>query len=154
MDPLTHLLATRLVVGRDPAILAAGLAPDLPFYTCYPALVLRQRALGASLNTGRWPDPPLWLLTAHIITHSLPVLLGVGLFMRLMRGHWSTRLLAAWALHILIDIPTHTREPWGPRFLWPVSTITVDGVSWVDGVRWLYRRWQRGPVTPGWQQSP
>jgi hypothetical protein len=35
MDPLTHLVATRLVLGHDRSPLIASVAPDTPFYLAY-----------------------------------------------------------------------------------------------------------------------
>ena len=37
-----------------------------------------------------------------------------------------------WALHILIDIPTHSQRRWGPQFLWPLLGVAVDGLSWAE----------------------
>lgn len=36
MDPLTHILVTRTLVGREPATQLAGIAADAPFYLTYP----------------------------------------------------------------------------------------------------------------------
>ncbi len=44
----------------------------------------------------------------------------------------ASQQLAAWLLHIAVDIPTHARHPWGPRFLWPLSNVAVESVSWTD----------------------
>jgi hypothetical protein len=38
--------------------------------------------------------------------------------------------MLGWLLHILIDIPTHSYSYYATRFLWPVSDVRVDGVSW------------------------
>ncbi len=45
----------------------------------------------------------------------------------LFRPPWE---LIGWMLHILIDIPTHTRGLYPTPFLWPLSNVTVDGISW------------------------
>ncbi len=131
MDSLTHLLITRKLLGTDPRILIAGLAPDLPLYLTYPPwLIIRGQFIGA-LNTNDWPEAPAWMYTAHYVAHSFPVVLTLTLIFRLRTGTWP-RWCAAWALHILIDIPTHSRTHWGPQFLWPLSDVTVDGVSWPE----------------------
>jgi hypothetical protein len=67
---------------------------------------------------------PRWMETVHRACHSFPVALVV----RVLYGRWPRRELAAWALHIAVDIPTHSRQLWGPRFLWPFSDVAVDGV--------------------------
>lgn len=38
--------------------------------------------------------------------------------------------MAAWGLHILLDVPTHARSFYPTPFLWPLSDWTFDGVSW------------------------
>jgi hypothetical protein len=40
------------------------------------------------------------------------------------------REMFGWLLHILIDIPSHTLLLYPTPFLWPLSDIKVDGVSW------------------------
>jgi len=41
-------------------------------------------------------------------------------------------VLGAYLLHLLVDIPTHTRDPWAPRPLWPFSDMAYNGVSWAE----------------------
>jgi membrane-bound metal-dependent hydrolase YbcI (DUF457 family) len=38
--------------------------------------------------------------------------------------------LAAWGLHILIDIPTHSFRLFPTPFLWPLSGFKVNGIGW------------------------
>jgi hypothetical protein len=132
VDPVTHTVVTRLCVGRSPGILLAGVVADAPFYLTYPVWLLRRRGVITSLTTNEWPAPPRWMVILHQLFHSLPIVYaGAGLY-RVLYGRWPSSAVKAWTLHILIDIPTHTREPWGPRFLWPISSIAVDGVSWAE----------------------
>jgi len=42
--------------------------------------------------------------------------------------------LLGWALHILIDIPTHVGM-FALHFLWPVSSISISGLRWEN--RWF-----------------
>jgi hypothetical protein len=51
---------------------------------------------------------------------------------RIVKGRWPDKLLGAWLLHILVDVPTHSKAKWGPRFLWPFSDFAVDGLSWAE----------------------
>jgi hypothetical protein len=129
MDPFTHYVITRKIVGRAPATLLAGLAADMPFYLTYPAWVIRQGQLGTALRTNNWPEAPGWMIRLHHLFHSLPVLLLVTVAGRLVTRRWLPAALA-WGLHILVDIPTHSRRHWAPQFLWPFSSLTVDGISW------------------------
>ena len=145
MDPLTHLLITRVACGRDHASFIAAVAPDLPFYATYPAWVLWSPARRTRALQNDWPPAPAWMTLPHHIAHSLPVLLVVALGTRWCHatpyGTWP-RWLLAWLLHILVDIPTHARRHWAPQFLWPCSTYTVDGVSWPVALMGWVRQWR------------
>lgn len=50
----------------------------------------------------------------------------------LRRPVWE---LGAWLFHILIDIPTHSYQFYPTPFLWPLSGVMVDGISW--GTPWF-----------------
>ncbi|MCB0032767.1 MAG: hypothetical protein KDE51_02010 [Anaerolineales bacterium] len=144
MDPLTHLLTTRKIIGRGKNTQTAGLIADAPFYLCYPAWVASNGRLKESISSGDWPDPPRWLWLLHNIFHSIPIILLGGVLWRLMSGKWPRNILGAWLLHIFIDIPTHSREPWGPRVLWPFSNFAMDGWSWADTLAAFVAKRSRG----------
>jgi hypothetical protein len=118
-------------VGRDRPCLVAGVAPDVPFYLSYPPWLLLRGALRDSLTSNTWPQAPAWTYVLHHAAHSLPLVAFVAVAARLATGSWP-RWPAAWALHILVDIPTHSRRNWAPQFLWPFSAVTVDGISWPE----------------------
>ncbi len=138
MDPLTHTLLACKIVAKKPVYLLLANVPDLPFYIVYPAWVLARGELQVALKNDDWPKPPRWLEVTHHALHSIPVGVGVGLALRLRHGRWPRKLLATWLLHILVDIPTHSRAQWGPRFLWPFSDYAFDGVSWVSVLTRLF----------------
>jgi hypothetical protein len=144
MDILTHVLLTRTWVGKQPRVLMAGVASDAPFYLTYPAWVVSRGKAVHAFTTNQWPAAPRWSLTWHRAFHSLPVAIAGAAVMRVLTGRWPRQELAAWVLHIAIDIPTHARDPWAPRFLWPLSSAAVDGVPWAQigscAVRWLVER--------------
>lgn len=144
MDPLTHLVVTTALVGWAPAGLLASLGPDLPWYILYPAWLLGRRGVKAALSTGVWPLPPRWVQEVHYAAHSLPML-ALGLIMGRIAGVRRPKAAAGWLLHILVDIPTHSRKRMGTRVFWPLSSWTYDGISWGDGVARLvaalWRKW-------------
>jgi hypothetical protein len=76
----------------------------------------------------------------HHAFHSLPLATGIMLFWRFILKKSVGKEYTAWILHIFIDIPTHSRQKWAPEFLWPFSTLTIDGISWTDFVFPLLRR--------------
>jgi hypothetical protein len=131
------------VVDRSARIIAAGILADAPFYLTYPAWLMSKRGLRHAMAANDWPDPPHWTITLHHAFHSFPMLFCGAPFARSISGRWPPKEVTAWALHILIDIPTHSRRRWGPQFLWPLSDFAVDGISWAEGavgiVPWLFR---------------
>jgi hypothetical protein len=122
---------TRIAVGSDRPCLVASLAPDAPFYLSYPPWLLLHGVLRDSLTNNTWPQAPEWMYLLHHAAHSLPLVALVAVAVRLTTGSWP-RWATAWALHILVDIPTHSRQNWAPQFLWPFSAVTVDGISWPE----------------------
>lgn len=74
--------------------------------------------------------PWLQTLTTQLYgaSHSLIVWLVVFGVLLLFRVWWREWL--AWLLHILVDIPTHSRESYPTPALWPLSDWTFDGATW------------------------
>jgi hypothetical protein len=123
---------TRILFGWSASVVAAGMLADAPFYLTYPAWLIARRQLEQTVATNTWPDPPLWMATLHHAFHSIPMLLCGAAIVCAVSGRWPREELLAWGLHILIDIPTHSRRRWGPQFLWPLSDFVLDGMSWTD----------------------
>ena len=72
---------------------------------------------------------PLPLQQCYNATHSL--VLFAAVFLAVWAVRRRTYLpLAAWGLHILIDIPTHSLALFPTPFLWPFSVLKVDGMPW------------------------
>ena len=139
MDLITHVLVTRKFIGKENSTVVAGVVADAPFYLTYPPYVVLQKKVKYALTTGDWPVAPKWMETAHHAFHSIPLLLVGSFLVSLVTGRFPRQITAAWLLHILIDIPTHSRRRWGPRFLWPFSDFAVDGVSWAEAALRLFR---------------
>ena len=130
MDPVSHLLVTRKLVGDSPRAMLFGLGPDAAFYLTYPIWVILRGDAGEALRSNQWPEPPRWILNLHRASHSLPVALLLAAISHVRTGRWPTRELGSWGLHVLLDVPTHERDPWGPRPLWPFWNWVFDGISW------------------------
>jgi hypothetical protein len=121
--------------------LLAGAMPDLLW--AVPLMV--QRFLGRGMPPPAVPPgPDIWrahgaplpdyLVEAYfryyVKSHSL-VLLGLACAIVWWSGRKRWLWLAVpYALHILIDIPTHERYETRP--LWPVSTWHMQGLAWSD----------------------
>ncbi len=102
-------------------------------------------AFGPSFAAGLWlrlmGDPSSASADGHILPHAhigLPLypaghslivfLLVFALAMLLARRVVFGML--GWAMHIVVDIPTHSLSYYATRFLWPVSDYRVDGIAW------------------------
>lgn len=72
---------------------------------------------------------PLYAQNFYNTTHSLVVFAALfGIVWLILRKPYMP--LLAWAIHILIDIPSHSFELFPTPFLWPVSDYKFDGISW------------------------
>lgn len=72
---------------------------------------------------------PAYVHGLYNVTHSLliwAVLFSI-IWFSFQRIPWE---LTAWALHIVIDIPTHSIEFFPTPFLWPLPQPFIDGTSW------------------------
>ncbi len=142
MDFVSHALWGGVALGRKSRkqfALAAGISilPDLLTEGLFGLLLL--------LNIGGMPDwehghpnitdYPVFAQILYSATHSLVVfaLLFGAIWLMARRPIW---IVAAWGLHILIDIPTHSLALFPTPFLWPLSDFIVDGISWDSPIVW------------------
>ena len=44
--------------------------------------------------------------------------------------------LLAWPFHILLDFPFHTKEFFPVQLFWPLTSLSVDGISWSHPAVW------------------
>lgn len=72
---------------------------------------------------------PVYAQNFYNTTHSLVVFL---MFFFIIWAIWKKPFypLAAWAVHIIIDIPTHSLKLFSTPFLWPISDYRFGGISW------------------------
>lgn len=112
-----------------------GIAPDLFSFGIFTASTWVGLASGPDWSGGP-PDPnliPQYVHSLYDVTHSLVVFLVVFGIVWLLRGK-PLYELAAWGLHILLDIPTHSSRFFPTPFLWPISDFHINGIPWSDPV--------------------
>jgi len=136
MDVFSHALWGGVALGRkrrSDFLYAAGFSvlPDL----LGEGVMFSLAALGLE-GMPTWEhghpnisDFPAYAQSFYNASHSLLV------FALIFSSVWLARRkaflpLAAWGIHILIDIPTHSAALFPTPFLWPLSDFTVDGVGW------------------------
>jgi hypothetical protein len=135
MDIISHGLWGSVAFGRKTKrafwlAFFIGIAPD--FFSF--GIFFLERLLTGNLALDHRGPPdlasiPSYIDTLYNLTHSLVVFAIVFIVVWL----WQKKPcypMAAWGLHILIDIPTHGVEFFPTPFLWPLSEYRFDGVSW------------------------
>lgn len=109
-----------------------GVMPDMLSFGPHLVLSLIAGSLAfGKPNIASIPDSVFFL---YDLTHSLVIFIFVMVIIYFVfrRVYW---FMLGWGLHILIDIPTHSKEFFATPFLWPVSDFRVDGISW--GAPWF-----------------
>lgn len=141
MDILAHGLWSGAIYRKKRVWWAVlfGIAPDLfSFGIVFATHVLQNGFVRPQFVEGELPRADLVPAYAHAlynITHSLVVWLAVFIIIWILARKipWE---FSAWALHIIIDIPTHGVQFFPTPFLWPLpQPFFVNGISW--GTPWF-----------------
>ena len=140
MDILSHGLWGGIAFGRSnrPSFWLAfvvGLAPDLlSFGILYGAVTLGM-ADAPDFSHGTPPEStiPQYVHQLYNVTHSFLVFLLVFLLVWHLHRQplWE---LAAWGLHVLVDVPTHSFAFFPTPVFWPLSNWKFDGWQWMTPV--------------------
>ena len=160
MDIFSHGLWGGAALGRKSRnlyLMAFGLSvlPDLLAEGIMFSLAFLKLEGMPSLGNGH-PDIvefPVYARNFYNMTHSLVI------FFILFGVIWAAGKkpfypLIAWAIHVLVDIPTHSLDLFPTPFLWPVSDYRFDGIGWNNAIvmipnivllgtvygLWMYRR--------------
>lgn len=133
MDIFAHGLWTYAVFHKKKYVWLAALFGILPDLTTF-GILFAINLLNGSLQRGRpsLDSLPTWIFSSYNVTHSLVAFALVFLVIYLITRKWFWPL-AAWGLHILIDIPTHSNSFFPTPFLWPLSNYRFNGLSWANG---------------------
>jgi len=109
-----------------------GVMPDLFSWAIY--MFYRFFTTGFKFGAPVLGEIPKWPFVLYGITHSIFVFGAVVLGLYFILGHVPYWILA-WGIHILIDIPTHSRNFLPTPFLWPFFDWYFPGISW--GTWWI-----------------
>jgi hypothetical protein len=136
MDTLSHGLWGSLAFGRKNRqnfwlAFFFGVAPDIFSFGIFIVSVFLGFASGINWSAGP-PDQsliPQYVHSTYNITHSLIVFAAAFSLVWLARRRplWE---MAAWGLHIIMDIPTHSNGFFPTPFLWPISSFHISGIPW------------------------
>ncbi len=139
MDTFAHGLWTAALyraalpkVRKRTIVLAAfwGIVPDIFSFGIWTTTLILTGGFFKQL--GSPPDyatVPAYVSVLYNWTHSLivfAVVFGIIWAFR-KRAPW---IMLGWPVHILTDMPTHTSEFFATPFLWPLSDVSISGMSW------------------------
>ncbi|MBT3814687.1 hypothetical protein HOE37_02580 [Candidatus Woesearchaeota archaeon] len=136
MDYFAHGLWSYILFNKTKKPLYAilfGILPDTFSWLIYMFFRIFTGSLAfgkPNLNT-----IPAWMDTLYGLSHSLVIFSLVAVIVYLVYKKIPIYMWA-WPIHILIDIPTHSRDFLPTPFLWPISNWAFPGISW--GTSWLF----------------
>ena len=137
MDIISHGFWSGMLIGKKTNFWLAvsfGILPDALAFT--PFLLQKAWTGNLALLFSQPRVYPLWVYTIYNCTHSL-VIAGL-IFYVLCRIRLDLGLaFLAWPLHILFDIPTHSALSFPTKFLFPLSNLHFNGISWRTGYIFL-----------------
>jgi hypothetical protein len=137
LDILSHGLWGAIAFGRRnrPSFWLAfviGLAPDLLSFGILYGAVSLGMADTPDFSHGTPPEStiPQYVHQLYNVTHSFVVFLLVFLLVWRLLGRpvWE---LAAWGLHVLVDVPTHSSAFFPTPVLWPIVDWKFNGWQWM-----------------------
>jgi|GEM_PF-50703 len=137
MDILSHGLWGGIAFGRKSRrsfwlAFAIGLAPDLLSFGILWIAVILGLADPPDFSNGTPPEStiPLYVHYLYDITHSFVVFLFTFflIWFATRRPRWE---IAAWGLHVLVDVPTHSHAFFATPVLWPLIGWKFDGWQWM-----------------------
>lgn len=163
MDIFSHALWGGAVLGRkkrsDFLFAAAfSLLPDFFGEGVMFLLVILGLPHMPGLEHGH-PDIsefPIYAQNFYNATHSL-IIFSLAFALVWMIGKKAFLPMAAWGMHIVIDIPTHSFKLFPTPFLWPLTNFRIDGIKW-DSLMilipnyallaalysaWFYKQWKK-----------
>ena len=137
MDIVSHGLWGAIAFGRKSRssfwlAFLIGLAPDLFSFGILWAAAVSGISEPPDFSHGTPPQSsiPQYVHFLYNMTHSFIVFLVVFLVVwyLLKRPWWE---LAAWGLHVLVDVPTHSYAFFPTPVLWPLSGWKFNGWQWM-----------------------
>lgn len=130
VDVFSHGLWGGLVLGRQGGYsLAAafGMMPDILAFGPHLLISLCRKKLVKGKPKAR--DFGIGVQRLYNITHSF-ITSGIIFTVLFFVDRSIAYLFLAWPLHIIFDIPTHRKDFFPTKFLYPLSSFHFDGVEW------------------------
>jgi hypothetical protein len=130
MDVIAHLLWSYLLFHNSEhvwlAVIFGGIADVIFLVPMLTALIMK--------GFVKLERPPLEIIPDFIMTiynsmHSLVTFFLAFFAVYFITGsfHWY---MLAWLIHIIVDIPMHSKNYFPTTFLYPISKFTINGYPW------------------------
>jgi hypothetical protein len=133
MDDIAHVLWSIVIFYHYDWWVAAlfGILPDLLVFVPFYLVRLKQGRIKRVKDAAPKSDVHFyerWVVPWYGVTHSLFFVLLVIGGCSLVFGY----NVAYWAMliHVLVDVPSHKREPFGTKLFWPFSQWRWNGGTW------------------------
>lgn len=130
MDFIAHYLWTYILFHNSSSLklaLILSVLPDLLSWGIWSFYILfYTRKNVTSKNIKLLPE---WTFTLYGLTHSVFIFSFVFLIVMLITRTFPVYMVA-WFLHIVMDIPLHSRKLFPTPFLWPISDWKFPGINW------------------------
>jgi hypothetical protein len=133
MDIISHALWANLIFKELPGeqrglLVSFSVLPDLVSFLGITIKVFFKK-------TFDYEAPPLsafprYVFKLYNITHSLVVWAAVFFVLYLFHWKWAELIWFGWALHILLDVFTHSANFFPTPILWPFSKFHFSGINW------------------------
>lgn len=137
MDIVSHGLWGGIAFGRQSRsafwlAFVIGLAPDLLSFGLLWVAAMLGFAEQPDFSHGTPPESsiPYWVHHLYNVTHSFVVFLAVFLLVWFLLKR-PILPLAAWGLHVLVDVPTHSYAFFPTPLFWPLSEWRFNGWQWM-----------------------
>jgi hypothetical protein len=131
MDFVAHLLWS-LILFRNSTFLGLALffsvLPDLFSWLIWLAVVLAARG---KINPKNISKAPKFIFGLYNVTHSVFVF-AISFIIVMLITDQVPLYMSTWLLHILVDIPLHTRDFLPTPFLWPFADWRFPGITWAN----------------------
>lgn len=135
MDIFSHSLWTGLIYRKEKKIwwpIIFSVAPDLFSNGIYVVIsIFKGISFVDSTRVHLNPVGPEIIPTLYSFSHSLVffAIAFIAVWLILKKPWWP---LAAWGIHILVDIPFHSVKYFATPFLYPLSSFSIDSINWGD----------------------
>ena len=133
MDFIFHLLWSFIIFHKADFFVSmlAVFFGALPDFVAFVPLFFEMMLFGRKIDFKKRDEKqvPKYVFKLYNISHSIVIFIILFIPAYMLFGPIAL-VMITWFIHILVDIPTHSRAFFGTRFLYPLSDYSFDGYTW------------------------